>query len=402
MTDAQPQAASQTISCLAVFFVLAGPVLALAPLGMAPLVIAAAVVATMTERIVNRRWPRLSGPALYLCVLFLAWCAISLAWDIDIRDGGRKLRDLILIFGSALLLLGIASETAPEQRKRLAYALVFGGVIGLVVLAIETVFGFPIYRAVMGNSSPKLNDLLESKRSVDAMPLIVWPAALALERLRRPWLGALLAVAFTVASFRLTASSSEVAMVVGVALLGFAALWTALARRLLIAGTLAAFILIIPAAIFFYDEGGATAHVLKYSARQRVEIWHFAAEQALHRPLFGYGLDASRFMPNGGAVSLFQTPDKPIIPLHPHDAFLQIWLELGIVGVALAAAILIAMLNATRSWPVSAARFALPAYAAAAIVAGLAFGIWQVWWLATLAFGLIACRFVVTTDRDYA
>jgi O-antigen ligase len=402
MNEGQPAAASLTISCLVVFFVLAGPVLALAPLGMAPLVIAASVVATMTERIVNRRWPRLSGSPLYLSALFLIWCAISLAWDINIRDGAAKLLALVVIFGSALVLLGIASKTAPEHRKRLAYALVSGAVIGLVLLAVETIFGFPIYRAVMGHGSPKLDDLLESKRSVDAMPLIVWPAALALERLRRPWLGALLAVAFTVASFKLTASASELAMLAGVALLGFASLWAVSARRVLIIGTLAAFVLIIPASIFLYDVGGATNPALKYSARQRVEIWHFAAEHALHRPLFGYGLDASRFMPNGGAVSIFQAPDKPIIPLHPHDAFLQIWLELGIVGVAVAAAILVSMLNAIRTWPPSAARFALPAYAAAAIVAGLAFGIWQVWWLATLAFGLIACRFVVTTDRDYA
>ncbi len=401
MNDVRVSIAPLTISCLTLFFVLAGPILALAPLGMAPLVISAGVVTVTLERIINHRWLRPSILAMCLSTIFLGWCVISLSWDIDPVDGAHKLLDLFLVFASSLLLLGVASQTNAAQRRWLAWAIVCGAAVGLVILAIETIFHFPLYRAVMGAGNPKLNDLLESKRSVDAMPLIVWPAALCLERLRRPWLGALLAVVFTVASFKLTASASEMAMLAGVAILVVATLSAVFARRLLMIGTLAVFVFIIPAAIVLYDAGGATSASLKYSARQRIEIWHFAAERALRRPFFGYGLDASRAMPNDGAVSLFQAPDKPIIPLHPHDAFLQIWLELGVVGALIVAAMLLSMLRSIGSWPSSAARFALPAYGAAAIVAGLAFGLWQVWWLATLAFGIIACRFV-TTDQDYA
>jgi len=243
----------------------------------------------------------------------------------------------------------------------------------------------------MGNSNPRLFDLVEAKRSVDALPAVVWTAALGLGRLRRPRLGLLLVLGFALASFRLTTSSATIAMVFSLGIFGLATWSPAAARRLLAGGTVAAFLLAIPLAILTYDAGGATAPFLKFSARHRVEIWHFAAEKSLDRPLFGHGFNSSRYVPNDGAVSAFQAPGKPVITLHPHDAFLQIWLELGLVGVTIVAAGALALALATRAWPSSAARFGLAAYAAAIVVAALAFGIWQTWWMATLGFGVAVC-----------
>ena len=105
--------------------------------------------------------------------------------------------------------------------------------------------------------------------------------------------------------------------------------------RLLALATVLAFILIIPLSIVAYDKGGTTAHWLKHSGQHRVEIWHFAAERALEKPLFGWGFNASRYVPNGDAVSHFLPPGQSLIPLHPHDAFLQVWLEIGAVGAVI-------------------------------------------------------------------
>jgi O-antigen ligase len=393
-------AAMLTVRLLQLAFALAGPVIALAPLGMAPLVIATAIFAGGAERLRSGSWPRPPRSALILSALFLAWCTLSLAWDIAPEAGARKLVDMVLVFAAGLVLLGLADRLNPAQQRLAARALVLGAVAGLVLLGIETACDFPLYRAVMGGSNPKLADLLLSKRSVDAAPLLVWPGALALARLGRPRLGGILALVFTAASFRLTASTATLAMVTGVAVL-LLCLWSvAAARRATGVAILLAFALIIPAAIAIYDAGGTRVSWLKFSAHHRFEIWHFAAEKSLDRPFFGHGLDASRFVPNDGAVSAFQAAGKPIMPLHPHDAFLQIWVELGLVGVALAGALVIAALGATARWPCPTARFAIPAFAAAIVIAGLAFGIWQTWWMATLAFGAGACNAVGRPPLD--
>ena len=78
------------------------------------------------------------------------------------------------------------------------------------------------------------------------------------------------------------------------------------------------------------------------------------------------------------------------MPLHPHNAALQFWLELGVPGVVLFA-LLIALAwraLARAAWP----RLFVAA-AAASLTIGLVgcfatYGIWQEWWLGTLWFSL--------------
>jgi O-antigen ligase len=84
--------------------------------------------------------------------------------------------------------------------------------------------------------------------------------------------------------------------------------------------------------------------------------------------------------------------DGEILPLHPHNAVLQVWLELGGVGVLLGFGALAFTLGAAFRAPDLAhrvSRAVLAAGAAAGIsVALISFGIWQEWWIASL--GLLA------------
>jgi len=386
--------ATPTAWVLTVAFALAGPVVSMAPLGMAPLTIAGALIAVVTERIWGRRWPSPRLLASVLVAVLIAWCALTLIWDIKPPDGARKLIDLVLVLGALLGYLGLAPLADNEQKRRLSLALVGGVAIGLILLCIETGLDFPIFRAIFGNGDPRLIDGVQAKRATDALPLAVWPAALALVRLGKKWFGVALVVVFTGTCAVLTASSATLGMAVSLAILvlGVASpLWT---RRLVALAVVLAFVLVVPASIYAYREGASTSHMVKNSGRHRMEIWDFAARKTLDRPLFGHGFNASRFVPNDGEVSQFRGPGYPIIPLHPHNALLQIWLELGVVGVAIATALLLTALNAIGRWPPLSARFALAGYAAGLVVAGLAFGIWQTWWMATLVFSVAAFRTV--------
>ena len=378
---------------LTVAFALAPLLLSVAPLGMAPLMIAAGMLAYVAERTQSGTWPGIPVGTAAFFIAFIVWCALSLVWDVNPGSGARKLVDIVLVAVSLLALLGLAGRLNEEQSRRLSWALFGGMLAGLLLLAIETLFDFPLYRAVMGNNV-KLEDLVEAKRSADALPLLVWPASLALVRLGRPWLGALLAVVFAVACITLKASSATLGM--ALSLVAFAACFasTVWVRRFLIAATVLAFAFILPLSILAYDHGGTTAPWIKHSGQHRVEIWHFAAQRTLERPLFGWGFNASRYVPNGNAISQFLPPGQSLIPLHPHDAFLQVWLEIGAVGTIIVAGILLLGLTAIKQWPAAVARFTLPGYAAGLVIAGLAFGIWQSWWMATLAFSAVAYRMI--------
>jgi O-antigen ligase len=394
MTEsARPGLSPAALWILTVAFALAPLFLSVAPLGVAPLMIAAGVLAYAAERVRSGSWPTVPVGTAALFTVFIAWCAVSLIWDVNPASGVRKLVDIVLAAASFLALLGLARRLRSEQSRRLSWVLVGGMLGGLLLLAIETLFDFPLYRVVLGNS-PKLADLVEAKRSTDALPVLVWPSCLALARLGRPWLGALLAALFTIACVKLTASSATLGMALSMVVFAACFISTIWVRRLLALTTVLAFVFIIPLSIVAYDDGGSTAHWLKHSGQHRVEIWHFAAERALERPLLGWGFNASRYVPNGDAVSHFLPPGQSMIPLHPHDAFLQVWLELGAVGTIIVGGIMLLGLRTIGEWPASIARFTLPGYAAGLVVAGLAFGIWQSWWMATLAFSAVANRMI--------
>jgi O-antigen ligase len=119
---------------------------------------------------------------------------------------------------------------------------------------------------------------------------------------------------------------------------------------------------------------------LTVSIYHRASIWQFVGARVADKPVLGWGMHASRTMP-GGHNTIGGTAE--LIPLHPHNAPLQIWLELGAIGAALLAALLGFLAIACNGTPVRRAVLGATLITALAI-ASLSYGIWQGWWFATL------------------
>jgi O-antigen ligase len=97
---------------------------------------------------------------------------------------------------------------------------------------------------------------------------------------------------------------------------------------------------------------------------QRIEIWQQRAASIEDAPLFGIG-----FRGLGGE--------------HPHNAALQIWLDFGVVGVVLAAGLVILTgIGLLRSRTICKP-FALACATAIYANAYVSFGMWEGQWLAT-------------------
>ncbi|HQS84554.1 MAG: hypothetical protein B7Y25_06605 [Alphaproteobacteria bacterium 16-39-46] len=130
----------------------------------------------------------------------------------------------------------------------------------------------------------------------------------------------------------------------------------------------------------------------KPSWAHRLVIWDFVSDAIKQCPYLGWGLEASRFLPSS-TIELFLTEEtSPLflntLPLHPHNAFLQVWLEGGVIGASLLSCFLfflISFLKKTYFVPKERAliggtfiTFLTPFY--------VSFGVWQTWWLSTLCF----------------
>jgi O-antigen ligase len=164
------------------------------------------------------------------------------------------------------------------------------------------------------------------------------------------------------------------------------------------AGVCALFILTAPLTLAKLDRIPglfAAADSFKTSAGHRLLIWSFTGAHIAERPLLGWGLDSSRAIPGGNTEI---RPGQNWLSLHPHDAALQVWLELGAPGAVLFALLLgffwlrLDRLAAPRLY-VAAAGGSLTAALAPLFAA---YGVWQEWWLGTLAlalfFGLTIAR----------
>ena len=150
---------------------------------------------------------------------------------------------------------------------------------------------------------------------------------------------------------------------------------------------------------------------LPASSHHRLTIWSFTARNIADKPLFGWGFDGARAIPGGKTIipvvrlkGCAQTAppvvvpgrDQPVagdcvlweesLPLHPHNAWLQIWLELGGIGAVLAAWLvwgLTERLGGQAAAPPDRAA-AIATLVAALVVCSVSYGFWQSWWQSTL------------------
>ncbi len=94
----------------------------------------------------------------------------------------------------------------------------------------------------------------------------------------------------------------------------------------------------------------------------------------------GWGLDSSRSIP-GGEVECVE--DGPSLSLPPHNAALQVWLELRLFGAfALAALVAMAFRVVATLPPGMPIAGGAAVLVAALTTAALSYGIWQNWWVA--------------------
>jgi O-antigen ligase len=145
----------------------------------------------------------------------------------------------------------------------------------------------------------------------------------------------------------------------------------------------------------------------KKSALHRVYIWNFVVGRIADKPLLGWGLDAARRMPGGqdivtmgencpGGAPLFVGQK---LPLHPHNAILQTWLELGAAGIVLGFGGLILTLGrvyARRRRVVAAVLVA--SSVAGTLVALVSYGVWQEWFLSSLMLAAAVTALVLRQD----
>lgn len=124
------------------------------------------------------------------------------------------------------------------------------------------------------------------------------------------------------------------------------------------------------------------------SAHHRLLIWQFTADKIAERPLLGWDFNSSKTIP-GNTSSLGIGPTA--LPLHPHNVWLQWWLELGVVGAIFGAVLIGGTAWRLREPDLARAErtISLALLVAMFLIGGVAYGAWQSWWIAAILFAVV-------------
>ncbi len=124
--------------------------------------------------------------------------------------------------------------------------------------------------------------------------------------------------------------------------------------------------------------------VRQSSGATRIGIWQETIKLIQQNPIFGYGNDAMLYLTNNEMIknSLFRAGELKVG--HPHNAFLQIWLEYGLVGAALCSILLTLISLRIAKLSNQLRAIAITLFATIIVVSMVSHGAWQSWWLGSI------------------
>jgi len=335
-------------------------------------------------------------PALGILLALAVWSVVSMAWSVAMpahpnfhrykEVEGLTAMKLVLELGLYGAFIVLARDTPGVWASRILGALTVGLGLATLLMAIDALSGDAIYRALrLSAHAANKPEIIQRNagRGCFTVALMFWPASVWLRRTGRILGAFLLALGLVIASIGLHVDSPLVALVLGGVVLfavqkfGRPVAWILLGLTVLYFAFAPAFFAVVGQSLPHWqgDQGLAKA-----SWGIRLDIWRFTAAKISERPWLGWGIDGSRVW--------------DAIPLHPHNAALQLWLELGVVGAALGT-LFWTYIWASIGAAAEANRFNGGVYAAVAVaylsIGGMSFGVWQEWWLALGVLAVITC-----------
>lgn len=373
-----------------------------------------AALANLRRSVLRETWRRHRLAALG-CASLCAWAVATLSFAPE-PDFLRAATRLVLVPLGLFLAVSLSGlEDAPRAALArclvatvwatvllFAFQLATGGWLSRLWDAFSTGEAGPTWPFLPPDAAPLIGGQAVGDAIATGNVLLagtVWPAAAWLWGCGRRWMAAAMAAAAFAGISALPHNAATAAMIAGGACFALTLRWPCAAPVAAVAALIgyAAVAPTVSAQWFTVEAARTLWPSPPRTWEHRVGMWSYAAAEISSVGLLGAGYDASRVLADRGDIIGDIAPgaspavaEMEAIRLHPHNAVLQIWLELGAPGAA-ALMLVLAGIGAAflRSRaPVPSRAGAAGALAAMSVPFLIGFGIWQGWWLATL--GLVA------------
>lgn len=342
-----------------------------------------------TFRSIDRRW------VIYFAasVIFAGVTALSALWSPMPASVDWSWR-----LGACLLIAPLSFHSVhyltPAARDRAAAAVAYATVAMLILFTFEGLTD-ALIRRTLPPSDTLDRDFIALGRAALLLVLLAWPARrIFAERLKRPLVGWLVVAGALYPAWKFSIATNAAMLVAGCVAWGVTRLAGRSALKLLFVVT-ALLVVATPLLAGAVDAEALYAAMpwLPDSWAQRLFIWERAGDAILAHP-FGGGVDYARWLSRPIVAVLINGVELNTMPVHPHNLFLHVWMDLGIVGAACLLGFVYAGWRAAQRAAVAREDMASIAAVVAALVvtAMTEWSVWQVWRFAAVWIALIALR----------
>ena len=378
--------------------------------------------------------------ALAALALFALWALASTLWSSDRGHSLGKSLYLLLVLACFAGFSAWRGRAAPAVLQRIGIGLLCAVAATSLVMALDVwtnqglvrwlLVTFPGLRGESTKHILTSNGVItgltenEINRRTAVLTLLLWPATLIAVDLWRARLraqpllapslpGKLLRIGFLPAVAAVLGAaglaialgghqSSQTAIVAGIATFVLASFLPRTAVVAAIATWALLVLLIVPIVMGAHGKGLHEAPWLFHSARHRVVIWNRTVERIALKPWVGIGADATPAAKEFADDLKTKDGQFPVSTgRHAHNAYLQVWYELGGIGALLLLVAGLALLAAIAVLPAYLLPWALAQAATSAIMAASSFSMWQVWFLASIGAGAAAGMLAGTISGNH-
>ena len=345
-------------------------------------------------------------PTYKISLLILMYSLFSVFWAIDRGESFSLLCRVFIMFIAFIALFDFLKRLDDIKKNRICFLLTLGFIIAIIAANVEIVtdgFVTKFFRSF--EKKEHIFHLTDLNRGSSYLSLIFWPV-FAYFLLSKRWLCAALIFTITFLTiFRLESQSSSLAIFLGSLSLLFVFNTGRVGITLIMILTcVCVFSVAFIANIMDPAEVYKIIPKISNSASEiRLYIWDFSASVAAKKPFLGWGFNASRAI----AVdeSQYVLNGRHPLPLHPHNNILQIWLELGIVGLCLYTAFILSIMNNLRkNFQVKENKLVICTAFGLLItcfsIGQTGYGIWQFWWLSSIMLSSCLMRANINFSKE--
>ena len=328
--------------------------------------------------------------ALVFAICGIVYPLVTLAWALKPALGLFSWGEAVLPAVSSAVLI-VSWRIAPPPRWMVG-ALAMAMLIAAGFIVAELLLNLPLRHLYGGRLATFVHN-----RPVVTLLLLLGPVLVLVGFHRRRMLCWLVLLATVVA---IVESESEAAKLGLVAAAGTFALsyapfiWVKRLLAVVLLGLIwmqpffgSTVATIMPETVIEATEAG--------NSRARIQLWQAFSDVSRRYPIFGTGFASSPHMGSHPVAPKIDRAYRRMLKVgHPHNAFLQVWVELGAIGALFLSGLVLWVMKCLSGAPADIRRVGLVTLMTTSAIALVSHGAWQGWWIAavTLAAALLTLR----------